>query len=1024
MTVECPKCQTDNPDESKFCNECSTPLSGIREAIHTKTLETPVEELTTGSTFADRYQIIEEIGKGGMGRVYKVLDKETNEKIALKLIKSDIAADKKTVERFRNELTIARKIVQKNVCRMFDLGREKNSYYITMEYIAGQDLRDLIRQTGLLTVGKAVSIAKQICDGLTEAHNLGVVHRDLKPNNIMIDKGGNAKIMDFGIARAIKGKSITGSGVVIGTPQYMSPEQVEGKEVDQQSDIYSLGIILYEMLTTRVPFEGDTPLTIGVKQKTEAPKNPREFNDRIPDDLNRLILKCLEKDKENRYQSAEDVKSDLEKLEQGLPSTDRVVPKKKPLTSRELTVQLNLKKLFIPTLAVVAIVIIGLFFWSPWSKKGPVFIQTDKPTLAIVYFENNTGDENMEIWRNTFANLLIDDLSQSRILNVLSGDRLLTVLQRLNLLDAKSFSSEDLENIAAHAGVQNILSGRMDRAGDTVIISTRLHNMDTGEQPKPRRIDTKGEEDFIDAVNQLTRLIKTDLNLNAQAIVDDIDKDVGTITSEYPEALRNYYEGYRYHLMQDDERSIPFLKEAIRIDPEFAMAYRCLAVKGLPLKQKREYIQKALDFSDKVSEGERLWIQANYYNINGDLEKSTEAFKRLYEFNSGPVALSTIARNYQDLGDWEKAIEYFEATRNERDEWRGTYENLGYLYEAKGMYKKAREVYTDYFNNIRADPYMQGLIADTYAREGQFELAIQEADKAIALNPNSYTKSGIYHLQGDFEETERLLRKQLEDERINWKMNGWVWLEILYRTLGQYEKAREEAQAGLDYAEENNLIGWKRGFNGLLSYHDLEAGNLDKVLERAEFIWESAIEAELPGQQADALWWRIQVYLRMGNIEEARVLAEEANKILTDTPNIKDDRWYLDDLGLIEMKRKNYSRAIDLFTRVYEMQGGQRSWLDQHAYILSNLASAYFLNGDLEAAQREYENILALTTGRLQWGDLYVKSYYQLGKIHEELDNRSKAIEHYEKFLDLWNDADPGLPEVDDARERLVGLKQ
>ena len=314
MTIECPKCQTNNPDSQRFCGECATPLPRIQDAIHTKTLETPTEELTTGSTFAGRYQIIEELGKGGMGRVYKVFDKETKEKIALKLIKPEIATDKKTIERFRNELTSARKIVQKNVCRMYDLGKEKSIHFITMEYIPGQDLRGLIRQTGQLTIGKAISIAKQICDGLEEAHSLGIVHRDLKPNNIMIDRGGNARIMDFGIARAVKGKSITGPGVMIGTPQYMSPEQVEGKDVDLRSDIYSLSIILYEMLTDRVPFEGDTPLTVGVKQKTETPKAPKDFNERIPDDLNRLILKCLEKDRDNRYQSPGELRSELAKI--------------------------------------------------------------------------------------------------------------------------------------------------------------------------------------------------------------------------------------------------------------------------------------------------------------------------------------------------------------------------------------------------------------------------------------------------------------------------------------------------------------------------------------------------------------------------------------------------------------------------------------------------------------------------------------------------------------------------------------
>ncbi|GAI94407.1 unnamed protein product, partial [marine sediment metagenome] len=265
------------------------------DVVHTKTLETPTEKLTRGSVFAGRYEIIEELGKGGMGRVYRVEDNKAKEEIALKLIKSEIAADKKTIERFRNELTTARKIRHKNVCGMYDLDEKNGTYYITMEYVPGEDLKSFIRRVGQLPVGKTISIAKQVCEGLSEAHRLGVVHRDLKPSNIMIDKEGNARIMDFGIARSIKGKGITGAGIMIGTPEYMSPEQVEGKEVDQRSDIYSLGVNLYEMVTGQVPFKGDTPFTIGMKHKSELPQNPKEINAQIPDDISRLILKCMEK---------------------------------------------------------------------------------------------------------------------------------------------------------------------------------------------------------------------------------------------------------------------------------------------------------------------------------------------------------------------------------------------------------------------------------------------------------------------------------------------------------------------------------------------------------------------------------------------------------------------------------------------------------------------------------------------------------------------------------------------------------
>ena len=376
MGVKCPKCQTDNPSDSKYCKECATPLPTSRglDFSQTKTLETPIEkELTRGTIFAGRYEIIEELGRGGMGEVYKVFDRETDSKIALKMIRPEVAAYKNTIERFRNELKVARDISHKHVCRMYDLGREADSYFITMEYVSGEDLKSLIRRTKRLDIGTAISIAKQVCEGLAEAHRLGVVHRDLKPSNIMIDREGDAKIMDFGIARSLRTKGITGPGAVIGTPEYMSPEQVDGKEADQRADLYSLSIILYEMVTGMVPFEGETAFAVGLKHKSEPPENPKTLNPQIPDDLSRLILKGLEKDKEKRYQTAAEVLSELTRIEQGLPATERAVAKTKPLTSREITVKFSLRRLIIPAIAVAAValgaVLLVLFRNSQPSKQ-------------------------------------------------------------------------------------------------------------------------------------------------------------------------------------------------------------------------------------------------------------------------------------------------------------------------------------------------------------------------------------------------------------------------------------------------------------------------------------------------------------------------------------------------------------------------------------------------------------------------------------------------------------------------------
>jgi serine/threonine protein kinase/tetratricopeptide (TPR) repeat protein len=331
--MKCPKCQTENPSGSGFCNKCGEPFAPSPDIPFTKTetVLTPKKELTIGSTFAGRYQIIEELGKGGMGSVYKVLDQELGEKVALKLLKPEIASDDLMIERFRNELKFARKITHKYVCRMFHLSTHENTPYITMEYVSGEDLKNTLRRVGHLGTGKAVYIAKQVCEGLAEAHKLGVVHRDLKPQNIMIDKKGHTHIMDFGIARSLKAKGVTTAGMMIGTPDYMSPEQVEGIEVDHRADIYAMGVILYEMLTGDLPFEGKTPLSVAVKHKTEIPREPKEFNPHIPDALNQLVMKCLEKKREKRFQNTAEILDELTGIEKEIPTKEMILEGEKTI---------------------------------------------------------------------------------------------------------------------------------------------------------------------------------------------------------------------------------------------------------------------------------------------------------------------------------------------------------------------------------------------------------------------------------------------------------------------------------------------------------------------------------------------------------------------------------------------------------------------------------------------------------------------------------------------------------------------
>jgi serine/threonine protein kinase len=296
----------------------------------------------------------------------------------------------------------------------------------------------------------------------------------------MIDKNGNARIMDFGIARSLESKGITGAGVMIGTPEYMSPEQVEGKEVDQRSDVYSLGVILYEMVIGRVPFEGDTPFTIGVKHKSEIPKNPKELNTQIPEEFSRVILKCLEKNKDQRYQSVREMRSELTNIEKGIPTTERIIPERKPLTSREITVQLSLKKLFIPTIIFFALILSAVIIWQVLLKKETVPVAiSDKPSLAVLYFKNNTGDEGLDHWRTMISDLFIADLTQSKYINVLTSERLFKILNDLDQLEAKSYSSDVLKRVAEQGGMNHILVGNYAKAGETIRINVTLQEAQT-----------------------------------------------------------------------------------------------------------------------------------------------------------------------------------------------------------------------------------------------------------------------------------------------------------------------------------------------------------------------------------------------------------------------------------------------------------------------------------------------------------------------------------------------------------------
>jgi len=1030
MGIKCPNCHHENPDGTLYCGKCITPLKPLEDISPTKTLKAPAKGLTTGTTFASRYEVIEELGKGGMGRVFKVMDTQIIEEMALKLLKPEIAADEEMIERFRNELKIARKITHKNVCRMHDINEEEGTPYITMEYVEGEDLKSHIRREKKLPQKEAILIAKQVCEGLVEAHRLGVVHRDLKPQNIMIDKEGDTKIMDFGIARSVEAPGVTQSGVMIGTPDYMSPEQAEGEEADQRSDIYALGVILYEMVTGSVPFKGDTAFSVALKHKSKLPSDPKKLNPEVSENLSRLILICMEKERERRYQTAETLLADLCNIEEGFPLGTKIRPRRETFFATIIR-----KKLFIPAL-VVALTIIAVVTWQllPQKEVGLTAL-SDKPSLAVVYFENNTGDEGLDHWRKGLSELLIADLSQSKYLRVLRGDRLFKILDELDQLEARSYSSDVLKEVASQGEVEHILQGSYAKAGDNFRINIMLHKASTEELIASEGVEGKGEASIFSMVDELTRKVKTSFDFSKE-IEADIDRSVGIITTSSPEAYKFYIEGKRIFRKTDYRQSIAFLEKAIQIDPEFAMAYRKLAVAYSNIDYYSEgfkYLKKAMELSDRSSDRERYLIQGHYYGAQSEEEgKAIEAYTKLLElYPDDAIGNNNLGDLYLGLEEWDKAIKYFGVNfENRTTRSINSVSNLSEAYMAKGVYDKATEVLEFYIKNVIDLPRLHNSLARTYLCQGKLNKATIEIAKAISQNPDDFgfiTRKGDIHLiKGEIEKAEREYKRLLEHKEQSAHLWAREKLGALYLYKGNFSESGEQIRKGIKIAEDLNQEWWISYLYLQLAYTTLTAGDLREALYNCDEAWKIAIDKEYSRLQSYPLRLKGLIYFAMHSMEETQEVANNLKELAESGLNRKKLRLYYNLEGLIELENKNFMKAIEYFKTSQSLIANQRTnrtYYEDHAMFYNFLALAYYKAGDIDKAREEYEKITRLTTGRLYYGDIYVKSFYMLGKIFEQKGWKGKAIEHYEKFLDLWKDADPGIAEVEDARKRVAGLK-
>jgi tetratricopeptide (TPR) repeat protein/predicted Ser/Thr protein kinase len=844
--MQCPLCQADNPPTADHCTKCSTPLPladmtisgtavgaaiGGTQAWSVAVTPRPSSEaaakgqLEPGTVLAERFEILQLLGQGGMGAVYKARDTELERLVALKLIRPELASHPEILRRFKQELILAREVTHRNVIRIFDLGQAQGIKFITMEYVEGRDLKGQIHEKGKFTADEAVPVVLQIAAALEAAHAAGVVHRDLKPQNVMSDKDGRVYVMDFGIARSLEHQGMTQTGALMGTPEYMSPEQAKGEKVDARSDLFALGIIFYEMLTGISPFKADTAMAMMFKRTQERATPLSQMNLGIPGVISDIVSKCLEIKTEERYQSAREVISDLEAWKGGVPHST-IVP-----TSRRIRYAPRYQKWLVVGAAVVilgagAYVFQAKFALRPSSSAGPV----QPISLAILPFRNTSNDPSVDWIGNSLANILSTGVGQSAHLHTVPSDRLFQILKDLRVPDNADFSPDTLRSLADYASADILVYGRYAKFGDQIRIDATLQDLKR-DRRVPLTINAPSEKDFPKTMDQLAELIRANLAVSSD-VLKELKASSFQPSSQSVAALRDYNQGLQLLREGKNLDAVKALQDAIKVDPQFALAYSRLAQTNSALgydSDAEQASRKALDLSQQLPQAERYLIQANHARIMKDSKKAIEAYENLAKTSPDNTDVEfALASLYSDKGDYVNARKQLSKMLQADPKNLNALLATGQLEVRAGKPQAALDPLNHALSlavqvdNREAKAQILQSIGMAYELLSQFDEALRNFEQSVDLNRALGNKGGeavslreIANVQASQGKSDAALAsygKALDlDREIGAKKNiadTYVDMGVLLESRGQYDKAlqlyKDSLQMQRDLGDETN----------------------------------------------------------------------------------------------------------------------------------------------------------------------------------------------------------------------------